>query len=209
MKTDTKSDPISIHALLAESDSTRSQPGKPKRLFLSTLSLRRATLAMWTERPHSKDFYPRSPCGERRACSRSRPRTAHISIHALLAESDQGAINWQRTASISIHALLAESDENNSQKATLELEFLSTLSLRRATLAISWTRSAAGYFYPRSPCGERHRGLSRYCQRHNISIHALLAESDATTCCICSRSIFLSTLSLRRATAAGCREWKY
>ncbi len=34
---------ISIHALLAESDSTRSQPGKPKRLFLSTLSLRRAT----------------------------------------------------------------------------------------------------------------------------------------------------------------------
>ena len=34
---------ISIHALLAESDNTRSQPSKPRHLFLSTLSLRRAT----------------------------------------------------------------------------------------------------------------------------------------------------------------------
>ena len=37
-------------------------------------------------------------------------RSAIISIHALLAESDQQAITAEQTARISIHALLAESD---------------------------------------------------------------------------------------------------
>ena len=38
---------------------------------------------------------------------------ALISIHALLAESDQAAdMSTKREASISIHALLAESDDN-------------------------------------------------------------------------------------------------
>ena len=34
---------ISIHALLAESDHTRTSPEEKDRIFLSTLSLRRAT----------------------------------------------------------------------------------------------------------------------------------------------------------------------
>ena len=33
--------------------------------------------------------------------------------------------------------------------------FLSTLSLRRATVAPVLAVGRAGYFYPRSPCGER------------------------------------------------------
>ena len=126
------------------------------------------------------------------------------------------------------------------------MEFLSTLSLRRATpekseslttylisihalLAESDSRTKAipakvGYFYPRSPCGERpsstvivilrknfyprspcgERLYDTYAKvlRVNISIHALLAESDCTmTIIICIASKFLSTLSLRRATA--------
>ena len=36
----------------------------------------------------------------------------------------------------------------------------------------------AGYFYPRSPCGERQQGQSLKIPAHRISIHALLAESD-------------------------------
>ena len=56
---------ISIHALLAESD-TRAKSHDPGQiLFLSTLSLRRATQGA-------------DPCGQKRG----------ISIHALLAESD-------------------------------------------------------------------------------------------------------------------------
>ena len=36
-----------------------------------------------------------------------------------------------------------------------------------------------GYFYPRSPCGERHLDNIEITQAKRISIHALLAESDA------------------------------
>ena len=101
-------------------------------LFLSTLSLRRATgkapksqagkhisihaLLAESDRIrarvvlHEKHFYPRSPCGERPA--RPRPGAAHagISIHALLAESDEICNGGNRNITISIHALLAESD---------------------------------------------------------------------------------------------------
>ena len=57
------------------------------------------------------------------------------------------------------------------------------------------------YFYPRSPCGERQRRASEAVPARYISIHALLAESDTLKrlkkpC----TTLFLSTLSLRRAT---------
>ena len=37
------------------------------------------------------------------------------------------------------------------------------------------------YFYPRSPCGERPSSLDSILAGVNISIHALLAESDQST----------------------------
>ena len=84
-----------------------------------------------------------------------------ISIHALLAESDQTVTKWASSAKISIHALLAESDKS------------------------SWS-------------------LTRL--NRNISIHALLAESDGLGFCYhCDDVAFLSTLSLRRATAPNRR----
>ena len=79
--------------------------------------------------------------------------------------------------------------------------FLSTLSLRRATPGIHISKNNRFNFYPRSPCGERLAtlGAKKYCYR--ISIHALLAESDGGVLSSCSaKIIFLSTLSLRRAT---------
>ena len=39
----------------------------------------------------------------------------------------------------------------------------------------------AGYFYPRSPCGERHTWTRGSRITYVISIHALLAESDSLT----------------------------
>ena len=56
---------------------------------------------------------------------------------------------------ISIHALLAESDSRPSDLKSRLCVFLSTLSLRRATVAPVLAVGRAGYFYPRSPCGER------------------------------------------------------
>ena len=124
-------------------------------LFLSTLSLRRATdgklasystteisihaLLAESDTPTaalsglSAYFYPRSPCGERRKRSIAEGLIYQISIHALLAESDRHGI---------------------SHIAILVL-FLSTLSLRRATFYEDIIVALDADFYPRSPCGER------------------------------------------------------
>ena len=124
--------------------------------FLSTLSLRRATTC-YCSGSLICNFYPRSPCGERRVPHRSREDTQNISIHALLAESDRGAGAdrggpvphfYPRSPCgerhlcpgaacsnklISIHALLAESD--------------APVGIADGTIQSD--------FYPRSPCGER------------------------------------------------------
>ena len=103
-------------------------------------------------------FYPRSPCGERRGCVR-------YCIHA---------------PEISIHALLAESDAVFVLQITFFDIFLSTLSLRRATVGLDYDPIV-----------------------HIISIHALLAESDKVRKALdLDDCEFLSTLSLRRATNA-------
>ena len=59
---------ISIHALLAESDVEAVRQQHASRGFLSTLSLRRATTFRKVRHLASKNFYPRSPCGERLIC---------------------------------------------------------------------------------------------------------------------------------------------
>ena len=57
-------------------------------LFLSTLSLRRATNLGVSIIQLIEHFYPRSPCGERLENALSNVIDRSISIHALLAESD-------------------------------------------------------------------------------------------------------------------------
>ena len=79
-----------------------------------------------------------------------------ISIHALLAESDDRCGLWEPLFYISIHALLAESDGPKYNSAFSSNQFLSTLSLRRATVAATRQIIPTIDFYPRSPCGERH-----------------------------------------------------
>ena len=56
-----------------------------------------------------------------------------ISIHALLAESDLQAVAERDQVAISIHALLTESDTIFAVRPYDAPIFLSTLSLRRAT----------------------------------------------------------------------------
>ena len=128
---------ISIHALLAESDQTNGSttipnfnfyPRSPcgerphdnlirlqQAVFLSTLSLRRATPKIHQSQAEPHYFYPRSPCGERRVT----------------------VLGIQHRVGISIHALLAESDVGRSQGRWQPDGFLSTLSLRRATGAFA------------------------------------------------------------------------
>ena len=239
---------ISIHALLAESDVAGLIFRAKFVIFLSTLSLRRATSAPAIKSCWSSYFYPRSPYGERLRVSVGDAHVCVISIHALLAESDQLLLDRGLTRDdisihallaesdttfsgtvhrkeISIHALLAESDSNNSSNelvctvflSTLSLRratsghlhtgalhkvFLSTLSLRRATLHLTFRRtdiqiSIHALLAESDGC----QTLSD-CRYTAISIHALLAESDVAGLIFRAKFvIFLSTLSLRRATA--------
>ena len=191
---------ISIHALLAESDSKIPPPGSRSRIFLSTLSLRRATALEGVVTLQQYDFYPRSPCGERHV-----PFTvADLGKRFLSTLSLRRATKASSTPfsddPISIHALLAESDKSPANSGP-----------------------CIRYFYPRSPCGERRGRWSTLPIDTAISIHALLAESDTSILhkiladwdfyprspcgerrqAMSPASIpigFLSTLSLRRAT---------
>ena len=154
--------------------------GHPQK-FLSTLSLRRATRIPQDQLSDDGNFYPRSPCGERRSLVIKLPLRSEISIHALLAESDTIFAVRPYDAPIFLSTLsLRRATCCHHSLPPSAILFLSTLSLRRATYLVRGQRPNWG-----------------------ISIHALLAESDAKRLLQPSRPpAFLSTLSLRRATRA-------
>ena len=150
---------ISIHALLAESDQSRDVSHQTERkflstlslrratitgnivlshilLFLSTLSLRRATHADRQQRGQQQHFYPRSPCGERPLSGGTSRRSA---------------------------------------------QFLSTLSLRRATINNCITVCNRHNFYPRSPCGERHLAYVD-CQQSNAHFYPRSPCGERLSC---------------------------
>ena len=180
------------------------------------------------KKTHLTYFYPRSPCGERHNGLVQLRALTHISIHALLAESDgvicriirdrpnisihallaesdlDSSVALPPHEQISIHALLAESDFSVSVDSFISVIFLSTLSLRRATSPDGRRICNRPYFYPRSPCGERPALYCVFSALAPISIHALLAESDVKLqLYFINQKQFLSTLSLRRATQSS------
>ena len=123
--------------------------------FLSTLSLRRATSTRIDTGNSIGDFYPRSPCGERR--QHSAPNSGRIRFLSTLSlrRATKFLRIHQEQHTISIHALLAESDNRYGRPIDVQLVFLSTLSLRRATSCQRPCARPTTNFYPRSPCGER------------------------------------------------------
>ena len=124
--------------------------------FLSTLSLRRATRWVRSRRRRSANFYPRSPCGERHNVRPDTRRPCAISIHALLAESDNCHNKRPVCRLISIHALLAESDLTVCQDVRQGFIISIHALLAESDLRIKRSqRRAITNFYPRSPCGER------------------------------------------------------
>ena len=85
--------------------------------------------------------------------------------------------------------------------------FLSTLSLRRATNSQQEIDNGHEISIHALLAESDVVGASQGADIEHISIHALLAESDCTTTItICTASKFLSTLSLRRATRRASRQ---
>ena len=124
-------------------------------VFLSTLSLRRATDVRDVTVVRPEDFYPRSPCGERRSAALPvRSRSVFLSTLSLRRATPRRHPGGH-LGHISIHALLAESDCLRRCASISSRQFLSTLSLRRATHDDDGGQRCHRNFYPRSPCGER------------------------------------------------------
>ena len=146
---------ISIHALLAESDTYHFMPNSG-----------------------TFHFYPRSPCGERLKLLPERFGYTLISIHALLAESDSAprfapAASRRFLSTLSLRRATRRHRGNDRRPVhfyprspcgerpmqivvvIVYALFLSTLSLRRATMLTACHNGQLLDFYPRSPCGER------------------------------------------------------
>ena len=105
----------------------------------------------------SNNFYPRSPCGERRRPDKLQLPQNHFYPRSPCGERPALSLPFGAVWIISIHALLAESDRPNHGKRNKKVKFLSTLSLRRATGRITENGTKKLNFYPRSPCGERQK----------------------------------------------------
>ena len=146
---------ISIHALLAESDQRYG----------------------WLHK-NADDFYPRSPCGERRHSHQSHYDPSHFYPRSPCGERPSvvcwhslrvtflSTLSLRRATPFCVSVLLIREflSTLSLRRATRAFaapltasRFLSTLSLRRATFVAAVANSGIAYFYPRSPCGERRR----------------------------------------------------
>ena len=79
-------------------------------IFLSTLSLRRATFSAGRESDTEENFYPRSPCGERPHCYQQATYFFYFYPRSPCGERLKIIFLLSCPFKISIHALLAESD---------------------------------------------------------------------------------------------------
>ena len=125
---------ISIHALLAESDSYGIEKLIYEMIFLSTLSLRRATAIFGVRGSAICNFYPRSPCGERPV------QIVIIVVHTLFLStlSLRRATHHGRVNLFRFEHFYPRSPCGERLSFNIFLyhtaKFLSTLSLRRATV---------------------------------------------------------------------------
>ena len=125
-----------------------------------------------------------------------------ISIHALLAESDYFMAGVHELFRQFLSTLSLRRATPLPSKPRSLLLFLSTLSLRRATLPLARPGPCLCDFYPRSPCGER-RKINGCVSLYSTFLSTLSLRRATSSCTSRERAtLFLSTLSLRRATGA-------
>ena len=141
---------------------------------------------MTLQRVLNFNFYPRSPCGERRNGLKSYKRLLNFYPRSPCGERRHTLIPLQWMISF-LSTLSLRRATRYGRPIDVQLVFLSTLSLRRATFSVFASPFSIFYFYPRSPCGER------------LALDQYLNEQE----------VFLSTLSLRRATSNGGNHYSY
>ena len=172
--------------------------------FLSTLSLRRATKITNQCKIDQKNFYPRSPCGERRILAHHSRKIIKFLSTLSLRRATTPPVLFCDNCIISIHALLAESDRGppgllHSLGGVISIHAL----LAESDISCARSASKLGDFYPRSPCGERQLYINRTAKTIVfLSTLSLRRATEKVLQCV-GTPAFLSTLSLRRATRAN------
>ncbi len=149
--------PISIHALLAESDARIIDPtyGRGGISIHALLAESGDTVVSMIFRVIYEDFYPRSPCGERRYMSLAdRQASLFLSTLSPCGERLKKCGDGEPHVNFYPRSPCGE------------------------RLLFQGSAKQIFHFYPRSPCGERRRPHHGNSRRLVISIHALLAESD-------------------------------
>ena len=131
---------ISIHALLAESDQLHRYCHAAGGDFYPRSPCGERPPFLRSGRMMRRYFYPRSPCGERRITLWSTATICHFYPRSPCGERPK-----------------------HKHETAEDHQFLSTLSLRRATRKYFIKEIHKKYFYPRSPCGERPAN----CQQRN------------------------------------------
>ena len=124
--------PISVHAPRVGSDSAQPLDRYRASLFQSTLPVWGATTAGDNHMEKSRNFNPRSPCGERRSHGQLLVPFAYFNPRSPCGERRSPAAG-----------------------AGPGRGFQSTLPVWGATGLVPRELTAPGYFNPRSPCGER------------------------------------------------------
>ena len=137
--------PISIHALLAESDA-RCLPRNTVLSYFNPRSPCGERRPTRRQPLRTRYFNPRSPCGERRLASlRTNCWIANFNPRSPCGERPALVEPGCGVGNISIHALLAESDGMPGQAPASPAGFQSTLSLRRATVKLRPIPSSAQF----------------------------------------------------------------
>ena len=144
---------ISIHVPIAGNVDRIRAMSDEELAFLSTFPLRGTSRRRLSHIDGRGDFYPRSPCGERRIDRADVIMSLYISIHVPLAGNVSSGSDG--------HALFAQ--------------FLSTFPLRGTSRSCSQNSATTSHFYPRSPCGERPFAGEVVYAVILISIHVPLA----------------------------------
>ena len=173
------------------------------QLFLSTLSLRRATGNIINCNSNFTHFYPRSPCGERHI-NKTRSEQINGFLSTLsLRRATEGDNQHQANLRHFYPRSPCGERRNISKTSQYSMYFYprSPCGERRPPSISSMILT---HFYPRSPCGERQRrNKIRQRRLKFLSTLSLRRATDDFEPSTTRRLTFLSTLSLRRATATN------
>ena len=145
-------------------------------------------------------FYPRSPCGERRKSNKlAGLKLVFLSTLSLRRATFQNQIIFHYNLFLSTLSLRRATEQSSSYNAYLAISIHALLAESDQSQLKPPVKTHN--FYPRSPCGERLIEFRKLLYPGNFYPRSPCGERPKEEHTMKKAELFLSTLSLRRATA--------